>query len=289
MAPKKRKPTVTRSRDFFFTIEEFDEVTENFLQKLDCQYLIYGYEIGEETGRPHYHGYVYFFNARYWDAVRKRFINEGHAKGDLQIPEFPDKVVDYAIKSGNYFEKGVRPASSFAKGESERKRWSDARSAALEGRFDDIPADIYIRHQNSLKRIHREDRPAPSDLAPRATYGVWIYGPTHTGKSHYARTHYQGVYLKDKNKWWDDYKGEENVIIDEVEPSEAPYLAGFIKKWADRWTFRAEYKGGSAVIRPNNIIVTSNFSIDDVFAGRPDIEAIKRRFEIIHLTTVYQL
>lgn len=284
-----------KQRDFFFTITVFDEGTEERLQSLPLadqaiRYLLYTYEIGGDTGRPHFHGYIYFNSARYFNPTVKLLFGKND-KGDVQFAKDAINVINYCTKEaiGGYFEYGVRPLTDAEKGKKEIDRFQEARQAARERRFDDIPADIYVRYQSSLKRIAREDCPKPANLEPRQTYGVWIWGPTHTGKSYHARMNYSPLYLKDKNKWWDDYAGEDNVLIDEFEPSDAQYLTGFMKRWVDRWTFRAEYKGGSCVIRPQQVIVTSNFSIEDCFFGRSDIEAIKRRFVVVHLTEVYQL
>lgn len=58
------------------------------------------------------------------------------------------------------------------------------------------------------------------------------------------------------------------------------YLLGsFYKKWCDKWSFTAECKG--TVIqrcRPEYIIVTSNYSIQDCFPSEADYEPLKRRF-----------
>jgi len=121
----------------------------------------------------------------------------------------PDQNFDYCSKDGLFFERGKRPMSQKEKGQAEETRWRDARQAALTGDFASIPDDLYIRYQSSFKRIRREDVKRPDDLAPSQTYGVWIWGPSGTGKSHKARTEYGNVYLKDLNKWWDGYDQED--------------------------------------------------------------------------------
>lgn len=277
--------TGARGRNFTFTINTFDEDTESWLQSLECSYLVYGYELAPTTGRPHLQGFVHFKNARYLSSIRKLFspnyvvISDGSAQQNR----------DYCIKSGAYYEKGDIPSTSESAGVAEITRWDDARAAARDGRFDDIPSDLYIRYQNSFKRIRREDREAPTDLAPQDHYGVWIYGPPRTGKSHAARHNYGSVYLKDKNKWFDDYDGCTNMLIDEVGPEHSAYMVTFLKNWVDRWTFSGECKGGRVLCRPPLVIVTSNYSIDECFAACSDVdrEALKSRFQVIHMPFKY--
>jgi len=62
-----------KARAYTFTINTFDENTEEFLQTFECRYIIYGYEIAPATGRPHFQGYVYFDNPRSFDAVKRLF------------------------------------------------------------------------------------------------------------------------------------------------------------------------------------------------------------------------
>lgn len=276
---------MSKTRGFCFTFNTFDEDTETWLQEsVEAQYLVYGYELAPTTGRPHFQGYVYFHNPRTLSGVRKDFAG-AHVEEARGAPE---QNFDYCSKDGLYFQRGKRPMSQKEKGAAEEDRWREARQFALAGEFANIPDDLYIRYQSSFKRIRREDVKRPDDLAPRATYGVWIWGPSGTGKSHMARTQYGDVYLKDLNKWWDGYDQEKNVVIDEIAPEHAVYMTSFIKRWADRWAFSAEMKGGRTVIRPNLLIITSNYSVDQVFAQYPiDLEAIRRRFEVVHLTEVY--
>ncbi|UYD39133.1 MAG: replication associated protein [Wigfec virus K19_645] len=269
---------MSRCRAFTFTINTFDEETEEKLQAHDCRYIIYGYELAPTTGRPHFQGYVYYDNARTPLAVSKDI------KGHIEVAKgAPDQNYDYCSKDGSYYERGLRPISDKAKGINEKERFKRARESAIAGDFASIPDDLYTRYQASYKRMRREDAPRPTDLEKRDTYGVWIYGPPRTGKSHKARHDYGDVYLKDINKWWDAYDGQANVLIDELAPEHAPFMTNFLKKWVDRWTFSAECKGGRILARPQLIIVTSNYSIQEVFPSGIDRDAILSRFEVIHI------
>jgi len=271
---------MSRSRGFVFTLNNYTQKHEADLAVIECTYIFYGRETAPTTGTPHLQGYIVFKNQRYQNAVSKLFpwwIQT--ARGQ------PDQVTNYNRKDGDFYERGDKPQSKAEIGDDEKARWDGYRKSALEGDFNAIPSDIYTRYQTSFKRMRREDVPPPLDLATQENYGIWIYGPTGTGKSHHARTHYSPLYLKDINKWWDGYEGHKNVLIDELAPEHAPYMMHFLKRWADKWTFSAEYKGGRSVIRPEKIIVTSNYSIDQVFekASDVDLQALKRRFLEIYM------
>lgn len=84
------------------------------------------------------------------------------------------------------------------------------------------------------------------------------------------------MFIKPINKWWDGYKNQEFVLIEDWDKTHR-ILAHHIKIWADRYRFTGEMKGSSRVIRPKLIVITSNYSIEECFEG-PDIAAIKRRF-----------
>ena len=108
----------------------------------------------------------------------------------------------------------------------------------------------------------------------------WHWGATGTGKSRGTRARYPDAYIKSCNMWWDGYAGEEVVIIDELSPDKVS--ADRMKMWADHHPFVAESKGGMMRIRPKKIIVTSNYSIEEVYPGAKDVDAIARRFKVHH-------
>lgn len=268
-----------KSRSYCFTINNYGEDDLEQLEQIECTYIVYGNEVGD-SGTPHLQGYVRFKNARQFGSVSKDF-----PRAHLEIARgSPKQNRDYCTKSGEFIERGEFPDDG---GLCEKQRWEDARKSAKEGKFDDIPADIYLRCFGSIKRCWLEDRADPVDLETRPFYGTWIWGAPGTGKSHYVRTNYQEIYLKDCNKWWCGYHGQKTVVVDEIGP-EHVFMGQLLKKWADKWTFKAEWKGGSAVIRPHEIVVTSNYTIEEIWKDFPsDIAALKRRFEVKHFTQVY--
>lgn len=276
-----------KARSYCFTLNNYTEDEENAIHGIDCKYLIVGREVGE-NGTPHLQGYVSFDNPRSFNSVRKLCGGRAHLE---RANGGPASNREYCSKGNDFFEKGTLPEEPAAQGEKERERWRQAREMAMRGDWENIPDDLYVRYQASFKRMHREDRAKPNDLEQRQTYGVWYHGPPRTGKSHRARTQHQPLYLKDINKWWDDYTGESNVLIDELAPEHAGFMVGFLKRWADRWSFSGETKGGKVVLRPNLIIVTSNYSIDECFANCSDVDraAIKSRFEEVLMDEVYQI
>lgn len=89
----------------------------------------------------------------------------------------------------------------------------------------------------------------------------WIVGKPGVGKSHYARAKNPEHYDKPLNKWWDDYKGQPAVILDDFS-REHSVLGSHLKRWADKYPFTAEVKGGATRLRPQRIIVTSNYTIE---------------------------
>ena len=109
----------------------------------------------------------------------------------------------------------------------------------------------------------------------------WYWGAPGTGKTRKAWDDNPKMYIKALNKWWDGYKGEDVVLLDDWDPKH-DCLVSYLKNWADRYPFRCECKGTSMMARPKKLIVTSNYPIEQCFNNIEDVEAIKRRFKVTH-------
>lgn len=260
-----------RGRSFVFTLNNPVPADEQRLRRLDTVYLVFGREVAPTTGTPHLQGYVYFANGKTLSAARTTLgCHVEPARGT------PTQCIEYCKKDGDFFESGVPPLDPRRRGDDERARWEDAWDKAKLGDITNIPADIRVRCYSTLKRIHRDYQPLPA-LLPRPC-GTWIYGEAGSGKTFAVFSRYPELYTKGASKWWDGYDGQETVLLDDIDPEQRPWIGRFLKIWADRYPFVAESKGQSLQIRPLRLIVTSQYTIEQVFLDEETRSALNRRF-----------
>lgn len=232
-------------------------------------------EIGSDTGYAHWQLLVAFKRAVRLAAVKSIFGQHCHAE-----PSRSGAATEYVWKDdtsvpGTRFELGAKPMQRNSKTD-----WEAAKLLARSGKIDDVPADVYIKYYRTLKEIARDNMDKPNDLS--GPCGIWIHGPPGVGKSHYARQHYgPDIFFKPQNKWWDGYQQEKSVLIDDFDSKQLGHL---LKIWADKYSFVAETKGSSIHIRPDRLIITSNYPIETIFNEDQSLcDAVKRRFYIIHI------
>lgn len=249
-------------------------------------YCINGYERAPSTDNYHLQGFIMFKTAKTFDAVNTIF----QKKAWLQRALVPLKAIEYCKKDGDFIEYGVAPTTltgAEGNGKREKAKWDQTKELAKKGEFDSINSQHLVCYYSSLRSIHRDFQQIPGELDDVA--GYWFYGAPGAGKSHDARALAQVIapgeepYLKNFNKWFDQYQGQAVVIVDEASPAVAA-LVQYVKKWCDKYPCQVEIKGSSITIRPRAVIFTSNYSIEECFqkAGtKADLKAVKRRMKEI--------
>jgi len=97
-----------------------------------------------------------------------------------------DNSPDYAIKEKTRvvgpWEAGDKPLKR-----NDEKDWEEIKQNAIEGKFDKIPGDVYVRNFTNLQRIHSANLPK---YEHHETRGYWLVGIPGTGKTHFARENF---------------------------------------------------------------------------------------------------
>jgi len=234
-------------------------------------YLIIGLE-KSSTGTPHFQGAISFSSPRSERSVR-RALSGCHV--EVQRGSHHQSHA-YCRKEGNFQQWGNPTVDREKQAADQSLLWAETWELAKAGKIEEIDPDKRIKYYSTFKRIARDFQ---CPLLPlEGVCGVWIHGPSGSGKSHSVFTAFPNAYLKDTSKWFCGYQGEDTVWIDDVDPTQTSWIARFLKIWADRYPFPAQVKGGSMVIRPKRVIITSNYRIDEMGFSDPDLPAIMRRY-----------
>lgn len=261
---------MAQSKRWCYTLNNYTDEERQTLVDYPNVYHVVGKEVGE-NGTPHLQGYFVFKTAKRLAAMKK-VSSRAHwevAKGST------DANFVYCTKDGDFGEYGIRPKTPKETGEEQHARWLDVIRSAKDGTCEEEYPKEFVQYNGTITRMLE-----PTCQIIDEYTGHWWWGPPGSGKSRQARVDYPDLYDKLINKWWDQYVDQEVVLIDDLDPTHT-FMGLFLKRYADHYPFRAEHKGGSRVIRPKVIIVTSNYSIEDIFGNGSEMcKAIQRRYQV---------
>jgi len=262
-----------RSTNYCLTIFNLDLIPQ--LQHKYIKYSAYSHEICPTTNKPHLQAFVVFKHKLSPKQVLEIFPLQHHAimRGSFLSNEI------YCSKEGNLIEYGTKPMSQEDKGLKGKEYWDEQVKLAIQDPklCDSKLQCTHIRNLQIIHQINKKRKFPQLDILTNE----WFIGDTQTGKSSTARKENPDAYIKQCNKWWNDYDNEEVVIIDDIDLTHE-YMAYNINQWADHYEFPAETKGGQMKIRPTKIIITSRYTPDQIFKDVSTIASINRRFTFRH-------
>lgn len=290
-----------KRRDWIFVINNYKEEDVEALMAMPTRYIIFSKEVGSKKGTPHIQGFAYFTNQRTGSAFQKlacprkpQQVSLRWRKGTIkQAAEYCRG--DYTNHKGVYkplnsfvYEVGERPIEQEEKGLKGEEYWKDI-VQKVKNRQDELLPESFKTGQYRLYEhlVAKRMKETPYEETPWKM--LWLYGQARTGKSYLARVLAESAnytyYLKKCSKWWDGYTGQEVVIIEDMDRTHTHMLHD-LKIWADRYPFPAEVKGSQTRIRPKWIIITSNYTIGDVFRSwtPQDLMPLVKRFKEIEIS-----
>lgn len=286
---KKTKRFMLQAKNFFLTYPRCDMSKEDaaaLLQhKLALDYLMVAAELHQD-GTPHLHALITAKSKA--KITNSNFFDLGHFHGNYQTARKTDDVREYIMKADQFpLEIGQYSSndqSSVQKRALENKKILETPLHQLVDSGDISIFSYQVLTQ--AKNLYMLDKMDVPEYMPKKC--IWIYGATGIGKSRYVRDNFPGLfYNKPQNKWWDGYKGEKVILLDDFD-LKGECLGHYLKIWGDCYSFNAEVKGST--IKPcfDHFFITSQYLPKDIFCQGTDQSkwdnelrlAIERRFEI---------
>lgn len=306
---------------FAFTLSNY---TEENLQKLHdfaksfCYRFMYGKEKAPTTGTNHLQGCFQLKQRTRLETIKSIIgIPEIHLESQRKVylanAHYCQKCGDcwYWPDKETNFKKG-NPITT------KNQKYDQAIKLALLGQFDKIEGEILLKYEPKLIKKYLDNLPVENTLLDNK-YGnffndffILIYGITGTGKSfsveviqgclnmfwkQYCETRKKEykpfeIYYKKCNKWWDGYRGQDIVVIEEIEPAWSRISGNMLKQLCDQYPFPVECKGATInKIRPLFVILTSNYDLktlcskEDGTLINENFEPLKRRLFCVQLNS----
>lgn len=250
---------MSRAINWVFTINNPTPADEySIINKMKYKYLIYQYELGENS-TVHIQGYV-VLRERLRLSQLKSINSRAHwsvRKGNHQQARDYCKKTDTQL-DGPYI---YGSESGIAKGRGQRTDLIELKSTIDSGATMVEIADKhfaeFLRYERSIKSYQQlKIQPRDQNITPE----ILIYwGPSGTGKTRKAIEENPDAYIKQKPEgtqdFWSQYTGQKTIIFDEFY-SWIPYDK--LLRICDRYPYVVNIKGTDYKLPATKFIFTSN-------------------------------
>lgn len=267
-------PRVSKSAQWFLTFPRCDEEPQSLLDRYES--MVQDYAIVREThddGAYHLHAYFKLKEPLTFDQACDVFRE--FADGNYQTCRSVKAVLKYMQKENKPLTNLNLEAIK-----NHKPKKVDLQDLLNKPVAQALEEGLISYHNFRAYNYARGCVMQP--YTPPSLRGYWIWGKPGTGKSRAVREKYPDAYIKQQNKWWDNYDGQKVVLLDDFDCGDP--LGYHLKTWMDRYALPGEIKGASVQLQHDKFFITSNKSIENMFTDPDVIEAITRRCTVIHKT-----
>jgi len=283
----------TRAREWVFTLNNYNDDDRGHLGlqwQTYCNFLCYQPEIAPTTNTKHLQGYFCLLTPRTLRGIKQSLFGgtPGCRGVHLEIARgTKDECRTYCSKDESrdpeagfgYLEFGTFADVPDRRGQGARNDIAAAVSVISSG--GDL-ADVARDHPEAFVKYHRGFSALQSTLHAKPRVRVeggvfrtprvlWYHGSTGSGKTHavFEEIGDQSFYMKPPgNAWWDGYKGEEIVILDDFRGNWFPFA--YLLRLLDKYPMQVEVKGSYVHFAATCIYITCPRNPSDLYATLED-------------------
>lgn len=235
-------------------------------------------ERGANTGYLHWQVLVHFSRSVRLAAVKKIFGDTCHCELSRSVAAESYVHKEETYVDGTRFDLGTKPFKRNCK-----RDWQSAFDCAKRGELAAIDPGVLVPYFGQLQRINAHF--AEPVAMERVCFVYW--GSSGLGKSRRAWAEAgMDAYPKiPSTKFWDGYRGQEHVVIDEFRGCVS---VEHLLRWLDRYPVLVEIKGSAVVLKAKKIWITSNLHPKEWYPLLDDLTlaALLRRIKVTHFDSL---
>jgi len=259
---------VAQYRDVCFTLHDYTYDEVEHLQKLDCEYMIFGKEECPTTGRPHLQGFV-ILKKRMTLLPLKRYLLKTYVNGtDNGNRIHVEKRKGSRKQASNYCRGGGFTTKQFNTYVYECGQYVDTKTDlrvkdaiwlhSLGSAITDNIADLSIADLIAYEKIGSY-LPSPSR---DEVYVEWVWGKSGSGKTYYVEQESKRLGKKlykvnSLDKFWSNYLKQEIILIDDFYKEESELWFRCLLQILDKYAYLVDKKYGGSWLYAERIYITA--------------------------------
>lgn len=269
---------MSRLRNFVFTINNWTEQNEYELMAIPCEYIVWGYEVGE-SGTPHMQGYCELETQQYFTRV-KEWIPTAHIEPRRGTQT---QAIKYCKKDGLWVEYGVPKQQGRRTDLNELM--TDIKNKTPTIDIMELHPELYAKNMRFCEKyatlVEREET---KEFRTVSTTVLWSEEGG-VGKTRTAREYDKNIFTVNPEDTFpfDGYAGEKTILIDDFEGQGIMYK--HLLKILDGHQLRVNVKGGHRYAQWNKVFITANKPPERWYHHGMTQPLARRLTEIVQLTS----